>query len=207
MTRLGRKRAAGLTLIFLVSLTAVVQFVLPQRYCPPTGAALAPSGRELMRLKNRDAEPSPRDFDDGVTLEALLRRGEDRARWSESRAGRVEGYVVEVVEGGVEAANCYSYRERDTHVHVAPRADAPRTEWVVVEVTPRAREGARRRGLDWTTEALRRELVGRRCRFEGWLLFDRGHADESENTAPGARGNWRGTAWELHPVTAVEVLK
>jgi len=207
MTRLGRKRAAGLTLLVLVSLTAAVLFVFPQRYCPPPGAALSPSGREFMRLKNRDAEPSPRDFDDGVTLEALLRRGEDRERWSESRAGRIEGYVVEVVEGGVEAANCYSYRERDTHIHIAPRADAPRIEWVVVEVTPRARERARQRGLDWTAEALRRELVGRRCRFEGWLLFDREHADESENIAPGARGNWRATAWELHPVTAVEVLK
>ncbi|HEX6183784.1 MAG TPA: hypothetical protein VFZ44_07735 [Pyrinomonadaceae bacterium] len=207
MTRHGRKRAAGLTLILLVSLTAAVLFVLPQRFCPPPGAALSPSGREFMRLKNRDAEPSPRDFDDGVTLEALTRPGEDRARWSESRAGRVEGYVVEVAEGGVEAANCYSYRERDTHVHIAPRADAPRVEWVVLEVTPRSREDARRRGLDWSAEALRRELVGRRCRFEGWLLFDREHADESENTAPGARGNWRATAWELHPVTAVEVLK
>jgi hypothetical protein len=142
-----------------------------------------------------------------VTLEALLGRGEDRARWSESRAGRVEGYVVEVGAGGVEAANCYSYRERDTHIYVAPRLDAPRAEWVVVEVTPRARERARVKGLDWSAEALRRELVGRRCRFEGWMLFDREHAGESENIAPGSPGNWRATAWELHPVTAVEVLR
>jgi hypothetical protein len=77
----------------------------------------------------------------------------------------------------------------------------------VLEVTPRAREGARRRGQDWSAAALRRELVGRRCRFEGWLLFDREHADESENTAPGATGNWRATAWELHPVTSIEVLR
>ncbi|HEX8352162.1 MAG TPA: hypothetical protein VF611_04665, partial [Pyrinomonadaceae bacterium] len=135
------------------------------------------------------------------------RPGEDRGRWDESRAGRVEGYVVEVVEGGVEAANCYSYRERDTHIHVAPRAGAPRAEWFVIEVTPRARERARVRGQDWSAAALGRELVGRRCRFEGWLLFDREHAGESENTAPGAHGNWRATAWELHPVTALEVLR
>jgi hypothetical protein len=207
MRRLGRKKAAGLTVLVVGSLTAVVLFVLPRGVCPTPGAALTPSGREFMRLKNRDAEPSPRDFDERVTLEALLLRGEDRERWSESRAGRVEGYVVEVVEGGVEAANCYSYRERDTHVHVAPRADAPRAEWVVAEVTPRARERARARGQDWSAEALRRELVGRRCRLEGWLLFDREHAGESENLAPGARGNWRATAWELHPVTALEVLR
>lgn len=207
MTHLGRKRAAGLTLLVLVALTAAVPFLLPRGLCPSEGAAVSPSGREFMRLKNRDAEPVLGDFDASVMLEALLRRGEDSARWSETRAGRVEGYVVEVVEGGVEAANCYSYRERDTHVHVAPRADAPRTEWVVVEVTPRAREHARRSGRDWSAHALRRELVGRRCRFEGWLLFDRKHADESENTAPGGRGNWRATAWELHPVTNIEVLR
>ena len=208
MTRLGRRKRVGLTLLVLASATAaVLLFVFPQRYCPPPGTALSPAGREFMRLKNRDAEPSPQDFDAGVTLEALLRPGADRALWSESRAGRVEGYVVEVVEGGVEAANCYSYRERDTHIHVAPRADAPRIEWVVVEVTPRARERARARGLDWSAEALRRELVGRRCRFEGWLLFDREHAGESENISPGASRNWRATAWELHPVTALEVLR
>jgi hypothetical protein len=151
--------------------------------------------------------PGPRDFDGRVTLEALLQPGEDRGRWSESRAGRVEGYVVEVVEGGAEAANCFSSRERDVHIHVAPRPDAPRTEWLVLEVTPRGRLRAVEWGWDWGADTLRKELVGRRCRFEGWLLFDREHADESENTAPGARGNWRATAWELHPVTSIEVLR
>ncbi len=202
-----RVKVAGLTLLILFMLAAVVSALLPVGACPAGGAALTPGKREFMRLKNRDAAPSPRDFDVNVSLEALLRSGEDRGRWAESRAGRVEGYVVEVVEGGIEAANCFSYRERDLHIHVAARADAPRTQWVVVEVTPRARRSASESGRDWSAAALGAELVGRRCRFEGWLLFDREHADESENTAPGARGNWRATAWELHPVTSIEVLK
>ena len=115
--------------------------------------------------------------------------------------------MVEVSEGGIEAANCYSYRERDVHINVALRADAPRTEWVVVEVTPRARRRASERGADWSAEGLRRLLSGHWCCFEGWLLFDREHADESEHTAPVARGNWRATAWELHPVTSIAVLR
>jgi hypothetical protein len=205
--RIGRGRAVGLALLLIFLPTAAVLFLLPRGLCPAPGAALTPARREFMRLKNRDAEPGPHDFDDRVSLEELLRPGGDSARWDERRAARIEGHVVEVVEGGVEAANCFSYAERDTHVHVAPRADSPRGEWVVVEVTPRGRARARAKGLDWSAEALRRELVGRRCRFEGWLLFDREHADESENTAPGAHGNWRATAWELHPVTAVEVLR
>ncbi|HEX8284130.1 MAG TPA: hypothetical protein VF588_12275 [Pyrinomonadaceae bacterium] len=202
-----RFRAAGLILLLLFALAAVVSALLPKGVCPAGGAALSPGGREFARLKNRvPPPPGPRDFDENVSLEALLRPGEDGGRWSESRAGRIEGYVVEVVEGGAEAANCYSYRRRDVHIHVAPRPDAPRSEWVVVEVTPRARRWAIEWGRDWSASALRRELTGRRCRFEGWLLFDREHAGESENTAPGARGNWRATAWELHPVTSIEVL-
>jgi hypothetical protein len=205
--RLRRVKAAGLILLIIFLLTAAVLMLLPKGTCPAEGAALSPSGREFARLKNRVDVPKFQDFDESVSLEALLRPGEDRRRWSESRAGRVEGFVVEVVEGGIEAANCYSYRERDVHIHVAPRVDAPRSEWVVVEVTPRTRRRAMEWGWDWSAAALKAELLGRRCRFEGWLLFDREHADESEHTAPGSRGNWRATAWELHPVTAIEVLK
>lgn len=197
-----------MVLLPLLVLAAVVLLGGRGEICPAAGLALSTGGREFMRLKNRAPRPpGPPEFDENVSLEALLRPGEDRVRWSESRAGRVEGYVVEVVEGGMEAANCFSYAERDVHIHIAPRADAPRSEWVVLEVTPRARRWAVETGGDWRAATLRRELVGRRCRFEGWLLFDREHADESENTAPGARGNWRATAWELHPVTAIEVLR
>lgn len=198
----------GVILLPLLVLAAVVLVRERGMLCPAEGLALSPGGREFARLKNRmPRPPGPQEFDENVSLGALLRPGPDRERWSESRAGRVEGYVVEVVEGGVEAANCYSFDERDVHIHVALRADAPRAEWLVVEVTPHARMWAVEWGGDWRADTLRKELVGRRCRFEGWLLFDREHADESENTAPGARGNWRGTAWELHPVTRIEVVE
>lgn len=202
-----RVKAAGLLLLILCLLTAGGSALLPDGVCPAGGAAVTPGGRELARLKNRAAPPLAKEFDGNVSLEALLQPGEDRGRWSESRAGRVEGYVVEVKAGGIEAANCYSYRERDVHIQVAARPDAPRTEWVVLEVTPRARRYASESGRDWSAATLRGQIVGRRCRFEGWLLFDREHADESEHTAPGSPGNWRATAWELHPVTSIEVLK
>jgi hypothetical protein len=207
MIRSKRFKVAGLILLLLVVLTAGALRFLPRLPCPVEGAAFTPSRRAFMRLKNRVGAPQPKDFDARVTLEALLQPGEDRGRWSESRAARVEGYVVEVVEGGMEAANCFSYHQRDVHIHIALRPNGPRTECFVLEVTPRARLWAAEWGWDWRADTLRQELVGRRCRFEGWLLFDREHADESENTTPGARGNWRATAWELHPVTSIEVLK
>lgn len=182
-------------------------FFLAQSRCPAAGFALTPSKRALLRLKNRDAGPAPADFDARVSLAALVAPGDDRARWDEGRAAVVEGYVVEVRPGAVEAANCFSFAERDTHIHVAPRADSPARETVVVEVTPRSRRAAAGRGLDWSQEGLRRALVGRRCRVEGWLLYDREHDEEAENTAPGRAANWRATAWEIHPATRIEVLE
>ena len=45
------------------------------------------------------------------------------------------------------------------------------------------------------------------CEFEGWLYFDLGHDEESENIAPGNPENWRATAWEVHPITKITVMK
>jgi hypothetical protein len=199
-----RRRKTFIVLMLLAAALAALS--LAQSRCPACGWAIRGEVREFARLKNRTALPQVEDFDGGVSLEEMLRGGDDRGRWSEAKAGAVEGYVVSVGEGGVEAANCYSLWRRDTHIHVAARADAPPREQFVVEVTPRLREWAAGRGEDWTTPALRRALVGRWCRFEGWLLFDREHADASENTRAEGEGVWRATAWELHPVTKIEVM-
>ncbi len=76
----------------------------------------------------------------------------------------------------------------------------------MLETTPRMESWARHQGWDWSEETPKRELLGRWVRFEGWLFFDLHHADESENAAPGTPFNWRATAWEIHPVTKIEVL-
>ncbi|HVF66961.1 MAG TPA: hypothetical protein VM914_04835 [Pyrinomonadaceae bacterium] len=187
-------------------LIAAALYLLAQLVYAPGGVALSADARAFNRLKNRAEPPRAEDFDARVTLAELLRPGEDRARWSETRAAAVEGYVVAVYGGGVESANSFSLFRRDAHIEVGPRPDSPPRERLIVEVTPRLRDSAKGRGTDWFTAALARELTGRRCRFEGWLLFDVNHAAESENVRPGAASNWRATAWEIHPVTAIEVL-
>lgn len=158
------------------------------------------------RLKNRSAPPRSEDFDSSITLAALLQAGDDSLRWSAAQAASIEGYVVKVEEAGAELANCFSATRRDTHIEVAPRPDAPPRERIIVEVTPYWRDWVQVRGQDWSTNALRRDLLNRRCRFAGWLYFDGGHMDEAENTAPGQAHNWRATAWEIHPVTNIQVI-
>jgi hypothetical protein len=169
-------------------------------------ALLLPGKRELNRLKNRTALPSHADIDPALTLEAMLAPGDDRARWSPDRAGSIEGVVVRVHDAARESANCFSATRVDAHIEVARRLDAPPNQRVVVEVTPPMRDWASRQGSDWSTTTLQRELTGRRVRIQGWLMFDAEHDRESENTNPGRSENWRATAWELHPVTAIRVV-
>jgi hypothetical protein len=193
-------------LVVFASVALVGAWVfLGTHHCPAEGLAFTAKRRAFHRLKNRTMLPQPSDFDAGVTLDTLLQPGNDQDRWSTSRAARIEGYVVAVGEAGVELANCYV--RRDIHVNLARTPDAPVTEQVVMEVTPPMQDWARSQGWDWSAQTLEREIVGRWCRFEGWLFFDTTHAGESENIAPGRSGNWRRTAWEIHPITKFEVVR
>ena len=189
----------------LVVLTTVV--VLLTRDCPAAGIAFSQEERDFHRLKNRTALPQPADFETSATLSSLLQPGDDRGRWSASRAARVEGYVVSIGKGPIELVNCYLPWSRDTHISVALTPNASVREQVVLEITPRMEAWAKGHGQDWSLGTLNRELLGHWCSFEGWLFFDSNHAAEAENTAPQASNIWRATAWEIHPVTRFEVIK
>ena len=43
-------------------------------------------------------------------------------------------------------------------------------------------------------------------RISGWLFNDWEHKGQSENMNPGGAHNWRATTWEIHPITAIDVL-
>jgi len=196
-------------LFFLVVAVAVLIAVslILLRNCPNAGIALTSKARTLHRLKNRTGIPLDSDFDSGVNLTEVLAPGDDSSRWSTQRAARIEAYVIDIAYARPEATNCYLPCRRDIHIHVANRQGAPKNEQVVLEVTPNLQEGAARQGWDWSETSLRAQLLGHWCEFEGWLYFDVGHAEESENTAPHNPNNWRATAWEIHPVTKFRIIR
>ena len=182
-------------------------WVLLARNCPSAGIALTGNARRLHYLKNRTAFPQPADFDPRITLDALLQRGDDSNRWSSGRAARVQGEVIDVAYAGSEATNCFSPSRRDIHILIATHNGAPKNQQVVLEVTPYFQEWSRQQGMDWSEQTLHAQLVGHWVEFEGWLYFDVGHAEESENMAPNEPDNWRATAWEVHPVTRITVIR
>lgn len=161
--------------------------------CPVTGRGGDP---ELNRLKNR-AEPPPAARTWAGTIPDVLNMRQP-TRWhvgarrlnGEAKGVALTGYLVKANAAGKESCNCEDPARVDWHLAVAERADDPLGEAVVCELTPRFGR------CGWTLPRLR-ALVGQRVRVTGWMMLDTEHLD-------GAQA-WRGTAWEVHPVTRVEV--
>lgn len=139
-----------------------------------------------------------------------------------SRAVSVIGFVKDVNFGGTkgESCNCGATDRGmvDTHIDLVLDGndiDETGKNLIVAEVTFRtqilAQNGllASNIGNKWTKKNLRDRLLGRRVKFSGWLFYDYDHHGETwvvdpDNTFD--RNNWRATAWEIHPVMAIEVL-
>lgn len=177
--------------------------------CPTEGDATRPTVRELNILKRRMTAPATADIDPKVTMAALTVPGDDKSRWNDQKGATIDGYVAGVKVGGVESVNCHTHDAayRDTHIELTLKPNAnDETTYVIVEVTPQVREEMAKKGVDWSTATLRRNLLGRWVKVTGWLLYDAEHAQNAENTNPGGAHNWRATVWEIHPITAIEVL-
>jgi uncharacterized protein YgiM (DUF1202 family) len=178
------------------------------RGCDVEGTATSAKFRALNVLKNRITRPGASDIDSIVTVAAILAPGADETRWTESKGASVVAYVADVKHGGVETVNCGDSLEQyeDTHIElVSQAADAGIRHPMIAEVTPRWREYVAGQARDWSTPTLTATLRHHWVRFTGWLMYDFQHASQADNTNPGGSGNWRGSVWEIHPITDMKL--
>ena len=204
-------RSGRLAILALLGASLAVP-ILPLRAsssCPPQGTGPTARSRALNRLKNRDSAPILNQIDHAITLGAIVAPGQDKSRFTSQQGAIAEGYVDTVYVGGVESANCEAKNPagRDTHIEISldPQHSRP-DQRVIVEVTPRWRSKMHAQGKDWSTAALQASLTRHRIRVTGWMMFDYDHAAESRNSAQSGNTIWRATAWEIHPVTDLEVI-
>lgn len=176
--------------------------------CPPEGNAVKASVKRSNPLKNRVHAPRAAQVHP-ITLEAILAPGDDHDRWSEGDGAEVVGWVKEVKPGGAETCNCRSpnHDDWDTHIElVKTPGETDSRKVVIVEVTPQWRRLMATAGKDWSTTTLDHTITGKQIRVRGWLFFDGEHEHQAENTEPDGDRNWRATAWEIHPITSLEVV-
>ena len=150
--------------------------------CGLTGSPAPPIVQQLNYMKNRSSSPKAKDIKPAITLEAVLAIGKDTNRWSDTSAAEIEGIVFDVKPGGIESTNCRAQdlTDRDTHIEIVRSLDdSVPTRRMIVEVTPRLRAMAAKRGLDWSTHALQ-ALKGHKVKIKGWMLVDFEHIDEAQ---------------------------
>lgn len=171
---------------------ALVLFLM---VCPVTGRGGDP---ELNRLKNRTESP-PVAHAMTCTVSDLLNMRQP-TRWrigarrlnAETKGVVLTGCLVKVKAAGKESCNCEDATSADWHLEVADAAAGPLGAAVVCEMTPRFGR------CGWMLPRLR-ALVGHRVRVTGWMMLDTEHLSGADA--------WRGSAWEVHPVTRLEVVR
>jgi hypothetical protein len=122
----------------------------------------------------------------------------DIARY-EGTPVRVVGYIVALkpqTGGSGESTNCHwtGAAEVDWHIALVGEPGKGEEESVVVETTPRIR----RNHPQWTAPRLHPWVdAPAPVRVSGWLMLDPEHRNHL--------GRYRGTLWEVHPITRIEV--
>ncbi len=177
--------------------------------CGMAGSAKTERAKRLNEVKNRYIVPQSDDVDTTITLEKILSPGDDENRFSNSQAAEITGYVYAVKQGSIETCNCGAKEEqyRDTHIEVViDPAHTAQSERMIVEVTPRFKKKMHDKNIDWSTSGLKKLFFHKWVRITGWMLFDVEHVYSAQNTNEGGDRIWRGTCWEIHPVTSMEVV-
>lgn len=161
--------------------------------------------RILNKKKNRWDVPDSSQINRAITFTKLLASDSLPNGFAEGDAAEIVAYVSDVKLGSKETCNCNKgdSAHRDTHIELTmePNVNIDKTTLVIAEVTPRYQRSKLAEGLEWSTRGLREAFLGRWVRIRGWVFFDKMHADESagsDNTRV-----WRGTAWEIHPITSI----
>ncbi len=175
--------------------------------CPPGGDGTDP---ELNMLKNRVdpvAAPAAMPFATLLHLPwpAAVNR-QHMAQWAPADRAQVakdnglgvavEAHFIRVQAEGPESPNCHSTTDVDFHEWVVADPADDRTKAVVVEVGPRQRD----KHPGWTLARFQQLAKDKaRVRVTGWLLLDPEHPDQV--------GKTRGTIWEVHPATKIEIFQ
>jgi hypothetical protein len=131
------------------------------------------------------------------------------------------GYLYYAIPGGIETCNCKLKSPDDKDIHLGVGFDsemaksiangdiknrgteadpAVQQTSIIVEMTPFFRETFH---PDWTLKKVQ-SAEGHQIKVVGQLIVDNEHNEEDQNCAFPNAGEecWRGSAWELHPVTS-----
>jgi hypothetical protein len=151
------------------------------------------------------------------------------SRLGEGQIRGVAGFLYYAIQTGAESSNCELTGDDEVDYHIGIGFDAAlagrvlkaaagphrltktdakaiKQQSMIVEITPHYRAFKQ---PNWTLDAVKSAL-GRQVRIMGALLLDSEHIKPSDSCAVAGADMekcWRGSTWELHPVTRFQVCR
>ena len=198
-----------------------------------SGDPVHPFDPDLNKLKNRidePEEPKKVTIDQILSLPKIPAEElkDPRTKWLSATLEKVsqfegipvtvEGFLAGVREEGKESCNCGATAPSRVDWHCWLTKSAPEMvkdvehgvetagdelgSAVVCETTPRVRAMDKHR--NWNLQHFENIVRQKqRVRLTGWILFDQIHSNQLPGGSP--EKPRRGTLWEVHPLTKVEV--
>ena len=166
--------------------------------CPVEGSATNDKDKIANRLKNRNITTKKID---SINLQQVLAPGRDSARFSNTSYSMIEGYVVEIKDGGKESCNCGAEADSliDVHIYIGLTPTAAKEDCMIIEVTPKFKKLYPTLNL--------KKLKGKKVKIYGYMFYDEEHKGNAKNTCMKCTKVWRRTCWEIHPVVKIKEIK
>ena len=169
--------------------------------CPPEGSATDDKHKTLNIHKNASTE-APSGTPDNWDIESVIGapKHEDSTDFTVGSYVALKGFLVSFQEEGGESCNCglavAAEKTGDVHMYIGLTAGAPKTECVIVEITP----DFKRLHPDYEQMLNAKTQVT----VSGYLLYDIEHTAQSMNTCKSCTKTWRKTCWEIHPIVSIK---
>lgn len=171
--------------------------------CPVKGDKNNAKFQHIDSLKNRSIPSNSTNFK--ITLDSILKPGNDAARWSSDNYVDIIGYVYDVKYGGAETCNCHSANKPDLDTHIEIVQDLKNsgpTKRMIVEINRYVKTNDTTLSYKYT-----RSLIGKKVEIRGFLFFDEEHKQNSYNCNPNGTNLWRATCVEIHPCFYIKEIK
>lgn len=185
-----------------IGLILCLSFLQDGPKCPAKGDSPKVKLQTLDTLKNRNEVSN---IVSDISLNDILKSGDDTKRFSDTSYVTIIGYVYDVKYGGAETCNCHTQDKSQLDIHieiVKDLNDAAGSKRMIVEINRFVRSS--KLMMDYPTVKL---LKGKKVEISGWMFFDEEHKQNAINTSPKGTNVWRATCWEVHPCMSIHAIQ
>jgi hypothetical protein len=166
--------------------------------CPVFGRSISDIGKHVNTMKNRNIVPGK--VNANITIDSILKgMPEDTGMYKPDECVTITGYVLGADDAGPESCNCFSRDSSKQNIvlYVGNSVFSGKDSVFVVEIT------AKYKANHLTSADV---LFGKKITVTGYMMYNFEMRKMALNACKKCRTTDRKTAWEICPVTDIQIL-